>query len=284
MRALGAVRGLPVCLALAAAPIHPVLSQTSGLDDYTFSSDSATRWRLPRTLREISGLAATPDNRVFAHNDERATIYEIDYREGRLIKAFAMGERRIRDDFEGITIVDERFYLVTSDGGIYESREGEDGERMLFNFYGTGVGRRCEVEGLTFEPSDRSLLLLCKSPRDNSLKDVIAIFRWSLDHREMAQQELLTIPRSQFTAALDTKSFSPSGIERHPRTGNYWIVAAAQSAIAEVTPQGRVIAVRALPNGTHRQVEGITILSDLTLLLADEGRNRRARLTLYSAN
>ena len=226
----------------------------------------------------------TPDDRVFAHNDEHATIYEIDYREGRLIKAFAMGERPVRGDFEGMTIVDERFYLVTSDGGIYESREGEDDERMLFNFYGTGVGRRCEVEGLAFEPSDRSLLLLCKSPRDDSLEDVVAIFRWSLDHREMAQDELLTIPRSQFTAALDTKSFSPSGIERHPRTGNYLIVAAAQSAIAEVTPQGRVLAVRALPNGTHRQVEGITIISDLTLLLADEGGNRRARLTLYSAN
>ena len=85
-----------------------------------------------------------------------------------------MGERPIRDDFEGIAIVDERFYLVTSDGGIYESREGEDDERMLFNFYGTGVGRRCEVEGLAFEPSDRSLLLLCKSPRDDSLEDVVA--------------------------------------------------------------------------------------------------------------
>jgi len=152
---------------------------------------------------------------------------------------------------------------------------------MLFNTYGTGVGRRCEVEGLAFEPSDRTLLLLCKTPREDALKDVVAIFRWSLDSREIAQDGLLTMPLSEFTEPLGRRSFAPSGLERHPRSGNYFIVAAAQSAIAEVTPQGRVIGVRPLLEGAHRQVEGITILSDLTLLLADEGRNGRARLTLY---
>lgn len=221
-------------------------------------------------------------NRVFAHDDEVATIYEIDYLNGRLIKAFALGDTPIRDDFEGIAVADDRLYLVTSAGTIYESREGDDDDHMLFNTYGTGVGRRCEVEGLAFEPSDRTLLLLCKTPRVDALKDVVAIFRWSLDTREIAPNGLLTMPLSEFTEPLGGKAFAPSGLARHPRSGNYIIVAAAQSAIAEVTPQGRVIEVRPLRKNLHRQVEGITILSDLTLLLADEGGNRRARLTLYT--
>jgi uncharacterized protein YjiK len=221
-------------------------------------------------------------NRVFAHDDEVATIYEIDYLNGRFIKAFALGRTPVRDDFEGIAVADQKLYLVTSAGTIYESREGDDDDRMLFNTYQTGIGRRCEVEGLTFEPSDRTLLLLCKTPKEDALKDVVAIFRWSLDSREIAQNGLLTMPLSEFTEPLGRRAFAPSGLERHPRSGNYIIVAAAQSAIAEVTPQGKVVSVRPLLENAHRQVEGITILSDLTLLLADEGRNGRARLTLYT--
>ena len=232
-------------------------------------------------MKEISGLTTADGDRVFAHDDERGVIYQIDYRSGRLIKAFSLGDRPVRDDFEGIAYVDERFYLVTSTGTIYETREGADGDRMLFNTYGTGVGTKCEVEGLAFESSDRTLLLLCKKPRDDALDGLVAIYRWSLDRRELASADALTVPLSEFTTPLNSKDFSPSGIERHPRTGHYLIVAAAQSAIAEITPAGEVLAVQALPEGRHRQAEGITITSDLTLFVADEGGNGRARLTLY---
>ncbi|MCZ6856468.1 MAG: hypothetical protein O7F70_00575, partial [Gemmatimonadetes bacterium] len=169
---------------------------------------------------------------------------------------------------------------VTSAGRIYESREGENDERMLFNTYGTGVGKKCEVEGLAFEPADRSLLLVCKPARDKGIEDFLAIYRFSLDTREVAGPPLL-VPLEEILRELDEKRFRPSGIERHPLTGNYVIVAAMQSAIVEITPAGRVVAVVDLKRRNHRQVEGITFTSAGTLVLADEGGNRRARLTLY---
>ena len=51
------------------------------------------RWLLPPELAEISGLALTPDGRLFAHNDETARITEIDYRRGTIIKHFFVGEK-----------------------------------------------------------------------------------------------------------------------------------------------------------------------------------------------
>ena len=57
------------------------------------------RWLLPPELAEISGLALTPDGRLFAHNDETARITEIDYRRGTVIKHFSVGRavtRRLR--------------------------------------------------------------------------------------------------------------------------------------------------------------------------------------------
>lgn len=260
-------------------PHRSARGQESALQRYVFAS--SVEWKLPGRLREISGLAMTPDNRLLAHDDEEAVIYQIDYVDGRLIKAFAMGSPTAKGDFEGIAYVDDRVYLVTSSGRLYESREGTDGERMLFNTYGTGVGRACEVEGLAFEPADRTMLILCKEAKVDELEGYVAIFRWSLDRRAMADDSLLLYPLSQFTDPIDKKGFHPSGVERHPATGTYVIVAARETALAEVSPGGEVLRVMEMPREAHRQAEGITFSSEETLFISDEGGSKRSRLVLY---
>ena len=64
-------------------------------------------------------------------------------------------------------------------------------------------------------------------------------------------------------------------------SGNYFVVAARQHAIAETTPEGQVITVKALSGERHPQAEGITFAADHTLIVADEGEKKRARLALY---
>ena len=62
----------------------------------------ARRFKLPKRLREISGLAMLAGNRLLAHDDERGVVVEIGYRDGSIVKAFALGGRRdpVADDFE----------------------------------------------------------------------------------------------------------------------------------------------------------------------------------------
>jgi uncharacterized protein YjiK len=251
------------------------------LADYSLDEDTAVRWKLPRRLREISGLATSSDDRLFGHDDEKAIIYEMDYDAGKLVKAFSLGDKPAQADFEGITIVDDRFYMVTSWGRVYESFEGEDDDRMLYNTYDTGVGKKCEVEGLTYEPADHALLLLCKNPRVKELEDRLAIFEWSLDDRLPVDEPSIEIPLDRLTDGIDEKDFQPSGIDRNPTTGTYFIVAARQGAIAEITPRGEVMSVRKFPKGYHDQAEGVAFLSDNRLIVSDEGGGGRARLTVY---
>ena len=78
------------------------------------------------------------------------------------------------------------------------------------------------------------------------------------------------------------KKFQPSGIKRHPVSGNYFVVAARQGAIAEITPSGQVVAAKQFSAQWHRQAEGITFAADGALIVADEGAGGKARLTLYS--
>ena len=260
-----------------------VLQRKISLESYTLNEETATHLKLSSHLEEISGLAMTRDNRLLAHNDERGVIFEIDYQNGSIAKAFQLSDMKnpVASDFEGIATIDDQIYLVTSSGRLYECREGTAGESVLFNVYTTGVGRDCEIEGLTYDESKRALLLMCKDARSEDMEGQLAVYHWSIDEKQLSKDAHTVIPVVEFSQHIKGKNFQPSGIERHPMSGNYFIVAARQGAIAEITPGGQVVAVREFPAQWHRQVEGITFAADGTLIVSDEGAGKRARLTLY---
>lgn len=260
-----------------------ILQTDISLESYDLKVDTATHWKLPRRLEEISGLAMTVDNRLLAHGDEKGIIYEIDYRDGVIVKAFQLSDVAdpVADDFEGIATVDDQVYLVTSSGRLYECSEGDAGESVLYNTYATGVGRDFEIEGLAYDASQRALLLMGKGSRRADLKEQLVIYHWSIDEKQLIEGAHTVIPVIEFSRHIGEKKFQPSGIERHPVSGNYFVVAARQRSIAEVTPDGQVVAAKQFPAEWHRQAEGISFAADGTLIIADEGVGRKARLTLY---
>lgn len=253
------------------------------LHAYPLDPETATHWKLPRELEEISGLAMTGDNRLLAHNDERAIVFEIDYLKGSIVKAFQLADmdHPVAGDFEGIAETDDRIFMVTSTGRLYEFHEGTSGESVLFNVYTTGIGRDFEIEGLAYDRDLRVLLLMCKEARSLEAEGKVAIYKWSTDERQMKENGRILIPVEKFARHVKGRKFHPSGIERHPISGNYYVIAARQGAIAEITPDGLVVGVRKFPARWHRQVEGITFGANGTLIVADEGAGRRGRLTLY---
>ncbi len=243
----------------------------------------ARHFKLPKRLREVSGLAMLPGNRLLAHDDERGVVVEIGYPDGSIVKAFSVGDRGgpMAGDFEGIAAAEGRLYLVTSSGRLYEFGEGANGATVLYKLYATGLGRDFELEGLAYDPEQRVLLLVTKNPRKRKLEGLIAIYHWSVDTRQLAGDGHILLQASALARRIDKKRFQPSGIERHPVSGNYFLVAARQRAVAEITPQGQVLAVRELASGRHPQAEGISFASDNTLIVADEGAGKRARLSFY---
>lgn len=271
-------------LLLSVALTTTACAQSGGggaaLGEFKFDRNAGTGLDLPGRLREISGLAVTADGRVLGHDDEVGTIYEIDIRQGAVVKEFYLGPETVRADFEGIAVADDRVYLVTSDGIIYDSPEGHDRMQVPYSVYETGVGRQCEVEGLAVEPSARTLLLPCKQARVSALEDSVVIFRWSLDRRQIARPSRIAIPRRRLGVGITRDEFRPSAIERHPVTGTYFLLSARGPAIAEISPTGRVLAIRRLSKGAHRQPEGIAFLPGLLLVIADEGKDV-GRVTIY---
>jgi len=263
-------------LALSACAPPPAASESM------FAAEPNRQWALPDTLREVSGLAVSPDGRLFGHNDEIGIIYEIDFDSERVVKTFALGAGEITGDFEGLTITpDGDFWLTDSRGRLLRFREGAAEARVDVQEFDTGIGQRCEVEGIAYQASDENLLLACKRMRGREVRGAAQrILAWPIggsEAREWGQVD------ANVLRAAGIRSFQPSGLEFDQRSGRLIVISANDGAIAEFSPDGAMVAVRALSR-RHRQTEGVAILPDGSLILADEGGNGQALISRYSRN
>ncbi|HEX7024907.1 MAG TPA: hypothetical protein VF187_08825, partial [Gemmatimonadales bacterium] len=255
--------------------------QTLARADSTRSPDSAlARWMLPPALKEISGLALTEDGRLFAHNDESGLVSEIDYRRGAVVKRFWVGGRQMRADFEALTVANGSFFMMASNGKLYEFREGEDGKQVDYTLHDTHLGRECEFEGVAFDSASNALLLACKNVTTKKLRDFLVIYRWALDDTVSTRLSTLTIPMATVIGSNKWKHLQPTDITVDPSSGNYVMVAAPQKALIEITPAGAVVFARSLP-GRHAQAEGVAITRDGVLIVSDEALRLPASITLY---
>jgi uncharacterized protein YjiK len=238
------------------------------------------RWLLPRELAEISGLALTPDGRLFVHDDESARITEIDYRRGTVIKQFFVGKQALHGDFEGLAYAEYRFFLLSSDGTLYEFREGAAEEQVDYTKHDTRLGKECEFEGVAYDSTANALVLACKNVGVKQSKDMLLLYRYSLGDPVGAEGSEIRVPYSEAIGKNDWKQLHPSDITVDPSSGNYVLVAAQEKALVELTPAGAVVFSRPL-GGRHPQAEGIAITRDGILMISDESVNAAATITLY---
>jgi uncharacterized protein YjiK len=255
---------------------------------YDFADKKITSLKLPKELSEASGLAFAGDSRLLCHNDEQAIIYEIDYNSGAILKHFSLGKYFIyRADLEGIATKKDTIFIVSSDGVILRFLPGKDGAKILFQTFKTPLSIRNDVEGLAYDPVTDCLLLACKGEANTSSQNPLpadqkAVYAFSLKTYKLALKPRFLIPITKIIAATQDKEFAPSSIERHPRTGHFFVIAARGNAIAELDAGGNLLAVSSLPKSVHVQPEGLAIAPDGTLVICNEGQGKSGRLVVYS--
>jgi uncharacterized protein YjiK len=247
-------------------------SEPFEVDGYRYDSERFVEWRLPRSLRELSGLTADERGRLFGHDDERAIVYQIDYEQGRFAKRFSFGRPPVSGDFEGIAWMDGELVLTTSDGDLYIGAEGEDRQAVPYRLVRTGLGALCEIEGLDWVPAQRVLLFACKTPRVDRLEDRVSVLAWSLDDEALDEARSVSIPLARVQEHADLRRVAPSGIARSPVSGALLLVAGRQRALLAVSSGGERLAgwVFERAAGTQ-QMEGIAMLPDGKLIIGSEG-------------
>lgn len=249
-------------------------------DSGASGAQPVARWVLPASLSEISGLALTSDGRLFAHGDELAQVSEIDYRRGVLVKQFTVGKHVLHADFEGITVAGNRFFLLASDGKLYEFREGDNGTRVNYVVHDTKLGKECEFEGVTYDSTSNSLLLACKNVDTKALKRDLVIYRWSMSDSGTIEVPVVSVPLKEAIGKNDWKDLHPSDMTRDPVSGNLLIITAQEKALIGLTPEGDIAFSRPLPDHLDH-TEGIAVTSDSLLILSEEAGKRPAAISVY---
>jgi uncharacterized protein YjiK len=241
-----------------------------------FATEASRQWRLPLEILEISGMAVSPDGRLFAHDDERAVIYEINAEDGAFVNRFALGAP-LTGDFEGLAIDNDGvFWMITSEGQVLRFAEGQDGRRVQYETLDTGLRRTCEIEGLAFLAAADSLIIACKENHARDMRDTIALYQW----RPGGEATLWrTFALEDVQAIIGVEHFRPSSIEFDPRSGRTILLSASDPALIELEGE-RVVAARRLGR-IHTQAEGAAIMPDGSLVISDEGSDTRALLSVY---
>ena len=258
--------------------------QDSALKKYNIDKKESDEIELPSALNEISGLAVDANGRLFAHNDEKAVIFEIDPTTGLVKKKFFVGKWwAVEDDFEGIAIAGENFYLATSSGNIFEFMEGDDDKMVDFILYKTGLSSKNNVEGLCYDGELNALLVACKEDPGKGYKDERAVYRFSLKEKKLIEKPLFTISLKELKKHFDLKNFFPSGIDIHPVSKTFFVISSkGENAVIEISRSGEIIAAEKLPGKIHRQPEGISFLNDNTLVISNEASGKKPNIVKYT--
>ncbi|HEU4879180.1 MAG TPA: SdiA-regulated domain-containing protein [Gemmatimonadaceae bacterium] len=248
-------------------------------DKDTSKDPSVAMWIMPTELREISGLALTPDGRLFAHDDEISRIYEIDARRGTIVKSFLVG-KGLHGDFEALTVAGSDMYLLQSNGTLYRFKEGDNGKIVPYQKLDLHLKKECEFEGVTYQADSAWLVLPCKTVRTKSLKDDMVMYRWKIGTNDSTGISMLTVPQSEAVGSNKWKNFRPSDITIDPATGDYVIISSIDKGLVVMGTDGEVIRSEKLP-GKHHQAEGVAITKDSLLIISDEASTKPAAITLY---
>lgn len=255
----------------------PDNDSASNLSHYDLSSENPKIVNLPPELKEISGLTMTPDGRLYAEQDEQGIIFQVNPGTGAVIKKFSLGKPPIKKDFEDIAYANDKFYLLHSKGEIYECSEGTDGESVDYKVYKTELNGKNDIEGMCYDKETNSLLLACKGdPGIENDENDKAVYSFSLDNMTFDPKPRFILKKSEIK-----NYFNPSGIQRDPLTGTFFIIAANGNEIVEISKDGNLMGKRGLPKNIHVQPEGITFASDGTLFISNEGKTGNGTIVIY---
>jgi uncharacterized protein YjiK len=241
---------------------------------YDFS-DPAIVHALPDDLEEISGLTLLDADRLGAVQDEEGDVYIIDWRTGDILAHPDFGKD---DDYEAIERVDDRLYVLRSDGTLFILTNWEDDPDT--DRVDTGLKQRNDTEGLAYDSVRNQLLILCKEDPGKGLGKVRAVYAFDLETHELGDEPLFTIPLSAFEP--DGEDFKPSALAVHPITGDVYLLSSVRQLVVVLDPAGTLKAAWQLPADLLPQPEGLAFRPNGDMFVASEGDGGTGILVLFT--
>jgi uncharacterized protein YjiK len=228
------------------------------------------KYILPEKLTEISGLSYSNIGQLYCVNDEQGKIFVYSTTEKEIIKTIDFGKN---GDYEGIEIVENKVYVLSSDGKIKVIDLANEETKNI----DCSQKEVLEYEGLAYDSDRNSLLLAAKEMKGNK-----RVYEYNLSSESMKVKYI--IPDSFIEANSDKKEFKPSGIAVHPISKEIYILASAGKKLIVITQENGKVKQYNLDNQLFAQPEGICFSPTGELFISSEGKGGSGYILKFDAN
>lgn len=251
---------------------------------------------LPKILNEISGLTDLGPTTIACVQDEQGIIFIYDFIQQKITKSIRFAED---GDYEGLTRVDHKMYVLRSDGALFEIQYKNENEVDVQKIE-TGIAAT-NNEALCHDEKNNRLLIGSKvKSGKGSNNNERHIHAYNLNSGEIEDEPAFTLNKKEIiefaaihnislptkekkksgTSSIDLK-LGVSGISIHPKTQDLYVLCAIDYLFLTYDSTGELKDVKLLDKNKHPQAEGITFYENGELFISNEGQDGQATLIRF---
>ncbi|APU69955.1 hypothetical protein [Christiangramia flava] len=243
-----------------------------------FDSENKTyeivkKWNIPNALDEISGIVWLGDYQVACIQDEDGILFVYDLDKEEIVKKIQFGEP---GDYEGLTYLNDYFYIARSDGKIFRMNADLDAdpETVILD---TPFTTKNNIEGIAGGFDDLLLIAVKGDNLEGNDDTYKALYTYdpvkqeiykdleiTVDYNEEIFKRLKTDDRREF--------LRPADVAFHPETRDIYILDAEKPKLVITDRYGKVKKIHELDPAEFFQPEGICFTPAGIIYIANEGK------------
>ncbi|WP_205512807.1 SdiA-regulated domain-containing protein [Longitalea arenae] len=263
-------------------------------------------WLLPEELKEISANVFQDDNRMACIQDNAGIIYIYNLQNKTIDEKIQFAEK---GDYEGLAMVKNAWYVLRSDGLLYEVQP-QAGKKPLVKTFHLPFEAENDMESLCFDSANNRLLIGVKE-KDLTEKDKKGIYSFDLKSRQMNKNAVFYIESTVNGDDKDAKDaekdknksddkekddkdkgkkkkkgndeIKPSGIAIDPKSNELYILDGPSSRLFIADAKGTITSRIQLDKKTFPQPEGLCFNSKGELYISSEaGKNEQGVIVKFN--
>ncbi|MFK5959712.1 MAG: SdiA-regulated domain-containing protein [Lutibacter sp.] len=234
-------------------------------------------WKLPKQLKEISGIVILNGQKAICVNDEEGNLFIYDLNTKNIEQTIFFHKK---GDYEDLAIKDSTAFVLRSDGTIFEVQNFMDSPKTVK--HSTFLTKKDNAEGLFLDASKNQLLVACKGNSETKNESRF-VYEFLLKNKRLNKNPFLTIQQKIVKAKYNFKKpFSPSGIAIHPISKNIYVLSSVGKMLAEFTSEGKLQKIYSLNYSHFQQPEGINFDEEGNFYISNEARKGKANILKFN--
>ena len=233
---------------------------------------------LAESLDEISGIVYVNENEIIGINDEEGKLFSINPQKSKTPGDYNFAKN---GDFEDIVFTGTEWFALKSNGDLYRIKniftDSTGHEKISSPF------KESEFEGLYYDDTRKSLMMVCKSCSNDNDKKEVSVFAF-----DFTTQQWNTDPVFRFNvndvarlSGKDKLHFKPSAAAINPVDKNLYIISSVNKLLVVANVNGGIKEVFILPPGNFKQPEGISFAPNGDMYISNEAAEGTANILLF---